>query len=91
MFMHQVKIKVKPGAKQDKIESVADDGSLVVRLKAPAVDNKANAALIVFLADFFHIPRRDIEIRVGLKSRNKVIRLNGIDPQLFQQALKTIK
>lgn len=89
--MHQVKIKVKPRSKRDALESVEADGSWVVRLKAPAVDNKANAALIKFLASLFQIPHRDIEILVGLKSRHKRVALKGVDPQAILHVLETIK
>jgi hypothetical protein len=42
-----------------------------VRLAAPAHDGKANQALIEFLAEYYGVPRRNVRITAGLKSRQK--------------------
>lgn len=42
-----------------------------VRLAAPAHDGKANQALIAFLAEYYGVPRRNVRITAGLKSRQK--------------------
>jgi len=42
-----------------------------VRIAAPAVDDKANRALIDFLATHYGVPRRKVRILAGLKSRQK--------------------
>lgn len=42
-----------------------------VRLAAPAVEGKANEALIVFLAQYYGVPKRSVRITAGLKSRQK--------------------
>lgn len=69
-------IKVIPGAKENAIKE--DGGLWKVRLTAPAVDGKANKALIGFLAEHFRVPKRQIEIIKGLKSRHKTINIESI-------------
>ena len=46
-----------------------------VYLTAPAVEGKANKALIEFLSEHFGVKKRDIKILLGEKSRNKVVEI----------------
>jgi uncharacterized protein (TIGR00251 family) len=54
-------------------------GAILVRLAAPPVDGAANAALIAFLSEVLALPRRNISIVSGDKSRDKRVRVEGID------------
>ncbi|NWF60766.1 MAG: DUF167 domain-containing protein [Fischerella sp.] len=72
----QKKVKVKPNSKVQKIEEVAD-GSLIVYLKSPPVDGKANEELIKVLAEKFDVPKSRIRIKSGLSSRNKLIEIDS--------------
>jgi hypothetical protein len=49
-----------------------------VRLAAPPVEGKAKAALIEFLAAHFGVPRRNVRIAAGLKSRRKRVVIEGL-------------
>jgi uncharacterized protein len=49
-----------------------------IKLRAPAVEGKANTALRRFLADQLEIPRRAIALERGERSRDKVIRIDGL-------------
>lgn len=53
--------------------------AILLRLAAPPVDGAANDALIVFLSDALNIPRRDITLVAGEKSRDKRVRVMGVD------------
>ena len=55
------------------------DGALLVRLAAAPVDGAANDELIALLAKTLRIPKRDITIVSGERSRSKRIRIAGID------------
>jgi uncharacterized protein (TIGR00251 family) len=69
-------IKVTPGAKKNEFKQ---EGDLIkVYLTAPAVEGKANEALIKFLAEYFQVRNSAIEILKGLKSRHKVVNIIGI-------------
>jgi uncharacterized protein (TIGR00251 family) len=55
------------------------DGALLVRLAAAPVDGAANAELIALIARALHLPRRDITIVSGERSRSKRIRVANLD------------
>ena len=57
------------------------DGALVVKLAAAPVDGAANDELIALLAKTLKIPRRDITLVSGERSRSKRIRIAGLDPK----------
>ena len=48
-----------------------------IRLAAPAMENRANEALIEFLAAHYRVPRRNVRIASGLKSRDKRVVIEG--------------
>jgi len=56
---------------------VAADGSLRVKLREPAEGGQANAALVVLLAEHFHVPRRAIRMLHGHMSRQKVLDIDA--------------
>jgi uncharacterized protein len=53
--------------------------SVLVRLAAAPVDGAANEALIDLLSDAFGVPRRQITITSGQRSRDKRVEIQGID------------
>ena len=64
------------------------DGALVIRLAAAPVDGAANDELIALLARTLRIPKRDITIVSGERSRTKRIRIAGIERE---QALELLR
>lgn len=67
-------LHVQPGASRS--EFAGQHGTrLKVRLAARAVDGKANAALIDFLAAHYGVPKRSVRIVSGLKSRQKRVEI----------------
>lgn len=69
-------LHVQPGA--SRTEFAGKHGERIkVRLAARAVDGKANEALIEFLAGYYGVPRRNVRITAGLKSRQKRVQING--------------
>jgi uncharacterized protein (TIGR00251 family) len=71
-----LRVRVKPRAKKNEIQGPTPDGNLAVRVTAPPVDNKANAALITLLAKKLRLPKSRISIHSGEKSRNKTLMVN---------------
>ena len=55
------------------------DGALLVRLAAAPVDGAANDELIALIAKALHIPKRDVTIVSGERSRSKRVRIAGLD------------
>lgn len=73
-----LKLHVVPGASVDAIAGEHGE-ALKIRLKCPAVEGKANKALITLLSDWLNIPCRNIVIVSGRASRLKRIQISGID------------
>jgi uncharacterized protein len=72
-----IRVHVIPNAKIDKV--VGEDGDAIkIKLRASAVEGKANTALRSFLAEKLSIPQRAIVLEHGEKSRDKVIRIDGL-------------
>ncbi len=76
--MRQIQIRVIPNARQNSVEA-SDDGTLKVRVMAPAVDGKANKAVIRQLADYLGVKKNTITIVKGDKSRDKTIEIDTDD------------
>jgi uncharacterized protein (TIGR00251 family) len=55
------------------------DGALLVKLAAAPVDGAANDELITLLAKTLRVPKRDVTIVSGERSRSKRVRINGLD------------
>ena len=72
----KIEVKVIPAAKKN---TITQEGQCYkVHLSAPAVDGKANEALIKFLAEQYEVHKSQIEIIKGLKSRRKIIIIRDI-------------
>ena len=80
-----IEIRVRPNSSRNKVGgSVGDPARLVVAVQAPAVDGKANAAVIKELASAFNCRARDFTIVFGELGRDKRLLING-DPATLQQ------
>ena len=53
--------------------------SILIRLAAAPVDGAANDALVTLLSDTLGVPRRQITIVSGEKSRDKRVEIAGLD------------
>ena len=58
-----------------------------IKVTSPPVDGKANKALIIFLSKMLKIPKSDIEIISGEKSRIKRIRVHDISSDEFSRIM----
>lgn len=70
----RIRVHVQPGAKRDELAGLFQE-SLKVRLAAPAVDNKANGALVDFMANLLDLKRSQVCLISGLSSRSKSLRV----------------
>jgi uncharacterized protein (TIGR00251 family) len=70
-------VRVQPRAKRDEVAGERA-GAIVVRLTAPPVDGKANAALCAFVARMLRIPASRVDVVRGRTSRDKVVRIAGV-------------
>lgn len=58
-----------------------------IKLTAPAVEGKANKALLKFLAKRLGLPKPNIQIISGERSRTKSIRIHGLTAQQVKERL----
>lgn len=70
-------IRVIPRAKKTEWGGKRGDAQ-VVRLQAPPVEGAANEALLKFLAKELGVRAADLEIVVGERARDKVVRVEGM-------------
>lgn len=71
-------VKVNPKSSPQGIVGV-HNGHLVVRISAPAVDGKANSALVAFLAKKLGVKKTKVLLVSGEKSRTKVLEFPGVE------------
>jgi uncharacterized protein (TIGR00251 family) len=68
-------IRLIPNAKHSGIVGVQGE-QLKVRVTAPAIDGRANEALVELLASEHSIPKSHVRIVSGFTSRNKVVEID---------------
>lgn len=75
-------LHVQPGAKRTEVSGLHGE-ALKIRLAAPPVEGRANEALLKFIADFFGVPLRQVELKQGGQSRHKVVAITGskVEPE----------
>jgi uncharacterized protein (TIGR00251 family) len=73
-------VRVQPRASKDEIAGEMG-GALKIRLRAPAVEDRANEALIDFLAELLKTSRSAVSILSGERSRAKRIEIRGVTRQ----------
>src|SRR5580693_2362803 len=73
-------VRVQPRASKDEITGVVE-GALNIRLQAPAVENRANEALVELLAHLLKTPKSAVRILGGERSRTKRVEIRGVTKQ----------
>ena len=71
-----LEVRVQPRASRSEFAGLHGD-RVRVRLQAPPVDGRANAALVEFLAEAFGVPRARVTIEHGLAGRDKRVRIRA--------------
>jgi uncharacterized protein (TIGR00251 family) len=81
-----LRIRLQPRARRDEV--VGERGeAIVVRVTAPPVDGKANAALCAFVARAANVAPSRVAVVRGQTSRDKVVRVDGVTKAALQTAL----
>src|SRR4030095_3514314 len=85
--MTTLRVHIVPNAKIDSVVGELataspsrgrHSGAIKIKLRSPAVEGKATAALIRFLAEQLKLSRHAIVLESGHKSRDKLIRIDGL-------------
>lgn len=81
-----LELKVVPNAPRDELTGWAG-ATLKVKLRAPALEGRANEALCGFLATRLSLPRRAVTLLRGEKSRHKLVRVDGLSADEVRERL----
>jgi uncharacterized protein (TIGR00251 family) len=73
-------VRVQPRASKDEIAGVMG-GALKIRLRAPALEDRANEALCEFLAELLKTSKAAVRILSGHHSRSKRVEVRGVTRQ----------
>ncbi|MDQ6965758.1 MAG: DUF167 domain-containing protein [Mariprofundaceae bacterium] len=71
-----INIHAQPGARREALCGMHGDALKIAVRQAPEA-GKANAAIVDFMADALHIPRKQIEVTAGKTSRRKRLFVHG--------------
>lgn len=71
-----IEILAKPGAKQNCITDISNEG-IGVQINAPPSEGEANTELIKFMASVLGVRKSDVSFERGFKSRQKLLKLNS--------------
>ena len=81
-----ISIRLQPRARRDEVVGERA-GAVVIRVTAPPVDGKANAALCAFIARAAGVPPSRVSVVRGQTSRDKVVGVDGVDEEILKTAL----
>ncbi len=82
----RITVKIRAGAKRTEFEGRLGD-VWKLQVAAPAVDGKANAALMKFLAKLTDRPASAVRIVTGFTSPVKTVEIDGIDSGSLDRAI----
>jgi uncharacterized protein (TIGR00251 family) len=85
----RLKIFVSPGASTEKFRGFYRD-ALKISLQSPAEKSRANKALIGFMASALELSKKQIIIEAGLKSREKLLRFEGIGEKELMSKIRKL-
>jgi len=81
-----LRFHINPNAKRDEVGG--EHGHVIrIKLRAPALEGKANAALLSFLATQLKIPQRAVLLARGQRSRDKLVRIDGLSEEEVRRRL----
>ena len=83
----RLQVRVTPNARKNGVVSWTED-EIRLKIKAPAVEGKANAALIEYLSELTGVPRAKIRLRAGEKSRIKLVEIDGPAPDELRSRIQ---
>jgi uncharacterized protein len=82
-----LRVRVQPRASRSEIVGWRADGALSVRVAAPPVQGKANAALAALLAGALDVRPSTVTVERGARGRDKLVRITGLTPAEVRQRI----
>ena len=81
-----IRVRVVPNADRNEVVGVYGD-SIKIKVQAPAMEGKANEALLAYVAKKLDVPRADVFLVSGEKSREKSITVSHVAPKDVRRKL----
>jgi uncharacterized protein (TIGR00251 family) len=78
---------VSPRASRSEVGGWREDGTLTVRVTAPPVEGRANAAVGAVLAAALGVPVSAVSVVHGERGRDKLVRVAGLTPADIRRRL----
>jgi uncharacterized protein (TIGR00251 family) len=73
-----LRVRVQPRASRSEIVGWRADGALSVRVAAPPVEGRANAAVAALLAEALDLRPSAVTVERGARGRDKLVRVEGV-------------
>jgi uncharacterized protein len=82
----RIAIRVRPGSARPGVGG-EHAGTLIVRVRARAVDGKATESALTAVADAFGVRRGAVRLVSGASSRTKIVDIDAGDPRILAALL----
>ena len=79
-------VYVQPRASKNRVAGM-HGSAIKICVTAPPVENKANEAVIHFIADILGVPKSSVSIKSGKQSRAKKVLINNLALEEAQKVL----
>ena len=83
-------IYAKPNSKKEGIYEINDE-LIIMCIKAPALEGKANAAIIEFLSESLDLSKSRIKLERGSKNKNKVVSIEDSGFKIQEDIINKLK
>lgn len=70
-------VHIQPNAKKNEIVKWLDEDTVKIKIAAPAIEGKANTALVQFLADHYVVAKSRVRIVRGLSTKMKQVEIES--------------
>lgn len=84
----RIRVRLRPRGSRDELAGI-EDGVLQAKVTAPPVGGKANRALCRLIAKRAGVAPSRVTVMRGEKSREKVVRVEGLDQARAMKALES--
>ncbi len=74
-----LQLRITPRASRNEIVGILNDGTIKIHITAPPVDDKANQALVEYLAEVLGVSKSRIDIVAGKSGRDKLVSVLDMD------------
>lgn len=74
----KIQVKVKTGARENRVSFDKENNLYTVSTKVQPIEGKANEAVIKLLSEFFNVPKSDINLKTGPKSKIKIFEIDRL-------------